>query len=86
VAANARLTATLAAVLLALLAAEGVTVLRVGALLTLHVFIGTLLAPRRFEDREHRLPLRPLLRRFTSCRRKGPPPPALRVLGPWSLF
>ena len=47
-AANARLTATLAAVLLALLAAEGVTVLRGGAVRTLHVFIGTLLAPPSF--------------------------------------
>jgi uncharacterized membrane protein (DUF441 family) len=48
VAANARLTATVAAVLLALLAVEGVTVLRVRSLLTLHVFIGTLLAPPSF--------------------------------------
>ncbi len=42
---NARLTGTVAAVLLVLLAAEGVTVLRVGALLNLHVFIGMLLVP-----------------------------------------
>ena len=40
-AANARLTASNAVVLLALLAAEGVTILRVRALLTPHVFIGT---------------------------------------------
>jgi hypothetical protein len=45
VAANARLTATNAAVLLVLLAAEGVTILRVRALLTPHVFIGMVLIP-----------------------------------------
>jgi hypothetical protein len=43
--ANARLTGTVAALLLVLLAAEGVTVLRVRALLTAHVFIGMLLVP-----------------------------------------
>ncbi len=42
---NARLTGSAAAVLLLLLAIEGVTVLRVRALLTLHVFIGMLLVP-----------------------------------------
>src|SRR5206468_2516773 len=45
VAANARLTASNAAVLLVLLAAEGVTILRVRALLTPHVFIGMVLVP-----------------------------------------
>jgi hypothetical protein len=45
VAANARLTASNAVVLLALLAAEGVTILRVRALLTPHVFIGIVLIP-----------------------------------------
>ena len=44
-AANARLTAANAAVLLVLLAAEGVTILRVRALLTPHVFIGVVLIP-----------------------------------------
>ena len=38
---NARLTAMTAAVLLVLLAVEGVTVLRVHSLLWLHVFLGT---------------------------------------------
>jgi len=41
--ANARLTASNAAVLLVLLAAEGVTILRVRELVTPHVFIGTVL-------------------------------------------
>ena len=43
--ANARLTAATAAVLLVLLAAEGVTVLRIHRLLAAHVFIGMLLIP-----------------------------------------
>ena len=45
VAANARLTASNAVVLLVLLAAEGVTILWVRELLTPHVFIGMVLVP-----------------------------------------
>lgn len=80
---NARLTGTTAAVLLVLLAAEGVTVLRIRPLLSFHVFIGMLLVP-------------PILLKIGSTgyrfaryyagspayRRKGPPPALLRVLGP----
>jgi hypothetical protein len=42
---NARLTATTGVVLLALLAVEGVTILAIRQLLSLHVFIGLLLIP-----------------------------------------
>jgi hypothetical protein len=80
---NARLTGSVAAVLLVLLAVEGVTVLRVGSLLTLHVFVGFVLIP-------------PILLKVASTgyrfvryyagspayRHKGPPPLALRLLGP----
>ena len=80
---NARLTGTTAAVLLLLLAIEGVTVLRVRALLSWHVFVGMLLVP-------------PVLLKVGSTtwrvaryylgapayRRKGPPPTLLRLLGP----
>jgi len=80
---NTRLTASVAAVLLVLLAAEGFTILRVGRLLTPHVFIGMLLVP-------------PVLLKMGSTlwrvsqyylgneeyRRKGPPVPVLRILGP----
>jgi len=83
VAGNARLTSSNAAVLLVLLAAEGVTILRVRQLLTPHVFIGLLLVP-------------PVLLKVASTtwrfaryyrgapayRRKGPPPLLLRLLGP----
>jgi hypothetical protein len=43
--ANARRTGSTAAVLLVLLAAEGLTILRVGRLLTWHVFLGMMLVP-----------------------------------------
>ena len=81
--ANARLTASNAAVLLVLLAAEGATILRVRQLISPHVFLGMLLIP-------------PVLVKMASTgyrfaryylgapayRRKGPPPILLRLLGP----
>lgn len=80
---NARLTGTLAAVLLVLLAAEGATILRIRQLIDIHVFIGMLLVP-------------PVLLKIGSTgwrfaryymgtpayRRKGPPVVLLRLLGP----
>src|SRR6476646_10182779 len=42
---NARLTATTGIVLLALLAVEGVTILAIRPLLSVHVFVGLLLIP-----------------------------------------
>jgi len=80
---NARLTAANAALLLVLLAIEGVTVLRVRALLTPHVFVGMLLIPPVL------LKVASTGWRFTryyrgapAYRRKGPPPLLLRLLGP----
>jgi hypothetical protein len=83
---NERLTAATGAVLLILLAAEGVTILRIHRLLTAHFFIGMLL-------------LGPVaLKAISTCyrffryytgapdyRRKGPPAPLLRLLGPFVL-
>jgi cytochrome c biogenesis protein CcdA len=74
-------------VLLVLLAVEGATIIRVHSLLTLHVFIGALLVP-------------PVLVKMSSTswrfakyylgtaeyRHKGPPPVALRVLGPFTVI
>ncbi len=81
--ANSRLTASVAVVLLLLLAAEGFTILRVGRLLTPHVFIGMLLVPPVL------LKMGSTLWRFgqyyrgnEEYRRKGPPVPVLRILGP----
>jgi hypothetical protein len=80
---NARLTSTIAAVLLVLLAIEGVTVLHVGSLLTLHVFLGLVLIP------PIALKIASTGYRFTryyagspAYRRKGPPPTLLRLFGP----
>ncbi len=81
--ANARLTGMTAVVLLVLLAVEGVTILRIGRLLTLHMVLGMVLVP-------------PILLKIGSTtwrfaryylgspayRRKGPPPALLRLLGP----
>lgn len=81
--ANARLTASTAVVLFVLLAAEGVTILRIRALLTPHVFIGMLLVPPVL------LKMGSTIWRFArfylgdpAYRRKGPPLPLLRLIGP----
>jgi hypothetical protein len=80
---NARLTATAAAVLLVLLAAEGFTILRIHQLRTIHVFLGMLLVPVVL------LKVGSTLWRFAryysgdpSYLRKGPPHWVLRFLGP----
>ncbi len=81
--ANARLTGQAAAVLVVLLAVEGLTLVNVRQLVTLHVFVGMLLVP-------------PVLLKLASTgwrfvryytgdpayRQKGPPPLPLRLLGP----
>ncbi|MCU1495673.1 MAG: hypothetical protein JWO62_3437 [Acidimicrobiaceae bacterium] len=80
---NARLTGTTAAVLLLLLAAEGVTILSIRSLLTVHVFIGMLLIPPvalKIGSTTYRF-----FRYYTGApayHRKGPPPVLLRLLGP----
>jgi hypothetical protein len=80
---NERLTVLTGAVLLLLLAAEGLTILRIGRLLTLHFFLGMLLlGPVALKAGS-------VLYRFfryyagsAPYRRKGPPAPLLRLLGP----
>jgi hypothetical protein len=82
--ANARLTGSTAAVLFVLLAAEGLTIVRVRSLLSPHVFIGMLLVPPvvlKIGSTSYRF-----IRYYLgspSYRRKGPPPPVLRLLGPF---
>lgn len=82
--ANGRLTAMTGALLLVLLAIEGFTILHVGALLTVHVVIGMVLVPVTL------LKIGSTTWRFAryylgspEYRRKGPPPAALRLLGPF---
>lgn len=83
VAGNARLTGTTAAVLLVLLAFEGMTILRIFPLLSIHVFIGMLLIPIVL------VKIGSVTWRFAKYylgdpeyRRRGPPAPLLRLLGP----
>lgn len=83
VAGNARLTGALAAALLVLLAAEGVTIPFIGSLLGPHMFIGLLLIPpvlMKLGSTGYRF-----LRYYTGSSpyvRKGPPHPVLRLLAP----
>ena len=70
---NARLTAANAAVLLVLLAAEGVTVLRVRQLLSPHVFIGmVLIPPVLLKVASAASAVRPLLHRRAGLSAHGP--------------
>jgi hypothetical protein len=83
VAGNARLTAANAAVLLVLLAIEGVTVLRVRQLLTPHVFIGmVLIPPVLLKVGSTTWRFARYYRGSPAYRRKGAPPIVLRLLGP----
>ena len=82
--ANARLTASTSAILFLLLAAEGFTLLRIHGLLSAHFFIGMLLIPPvlvKIGSTSYRV-----VRYYLGSpayRQSGPPPPALRVLGPF---
>lgn len=80
---NARLTGSTAAVLLVLLAVEGVSLLRIVPLLGLHVFIGMMLVP------PVALKIGSTMWRFgryylgsPAYQEKGPPAPLLRLIGP----
>jgi hypothetical protein len=81
--ANSRLTAMTGALLLVLLAAEGLTIVRIGPLLKVHVFLGALLVP------PVAVKMASAIYRFgryysgsPAYERKGPPPIILRLLGP----
>jgi len=80
---NERLTAITGAVLLVLLLVECYTILRIGRLLTLHVFLGMLLlGPVALKAGSV---LYRFARYYTGSepyRRKGPPAPLPRVIGP----
>jgi hypothetical protein len=88
VAANARLTATMGAVLFVLFALEGLTILgHVGSLLSWHVFLGMMLVPPvlvKTTTTSYRI-----YRYYTgdpAYVRKGPPPLLLRLLGPFVIL
>jgi hypothetical protein len=80
---NSRLTGLVAAVLLVVLAAEGVTILGVRQMLEIHVFIGMMLVPLvglKVASTSYRIGR--YYRGDPSYRHKGPPPIVLRVIGP----
>jgi hypothetical protein len=80
---NERLTAMTGAVLLILLAVECYTILRIGRLLTLHVFLGMLLlGPVTLKATSVLYRFARYYTKSEPYRRKGPPAPLLRVLGP----
>ncbi|MGC9221107.1 MAG: hypothetical protein ACP5H2_07130 [Solirubrobacteraceae bacterium] len=80
---NQQLTAVVGSVLLVLFAILGVSILRIGQLLWLHMFIGIVLAGPvglKIASTGYRF-----VRYYTgdpAYKRKGPPPPVLRALGP----
>jgi hypothetical protein len=81
---NARITATFGAVIFVLLFVEGVTILRVEQLISVHVFVGVLLAPFvvvKLAATGYRL-VRYYVGRPAYVE-KGPPPLVLRLLGPF---
>jgi hypothetical protein len=80
---NEQLTATLGVILLVLLAVLGVTILRIGQLISLHLFLGLLLlgpVAAKIASTGYRF-----VRYYThqdAYRRKGPPEPVMRLIGP----
>ncbi len=80
---NARLTASLAVIILVVLALEGLTILRIGNLLVEHVFIGILVIPPIvFKIGSTTWRFAKYYTGSVEYWRKGPPPTVLRILGP----
>jgi len=84
---NERLTALTGAVLLAGFAVEGLTILSLHQLLTLHIFLGMLLigpVALKISSTVYRF-----VRYYSGAApyvRKGPPAPLLRLLGPFTIL
>jgi hypothetical protein len=85
--ANARLTGSVAAVLLVLLALEGVSIVEIGSMLRLHVFVGMLLVPPvllKSASTGYRFARYYAGSESYVCR--GPPHPILRLVGPFVVL
>jgi hypothetical protein len=84
---NEQLTAVVGVILLALFAVLGVSIIRIGQLLWLHLFLGVILAvpvALKMASTGYRF-----TRYYTAnpaYKRKGPPHPMLRVLGPLMIL
>jgi hypothetical protein len=86
VAGNERLTAVTGLVLLIGFAIEGVTILRIGRLLTLHFFLGLLLiGPVLLKTGSTIYRIARYYNGAAPYVRRGPPPPLLRLLGPFVI-
>lgn len=84
---NARLTSTNGMLLIALLALEGVTILSVRQMITLHIYLGTLLlGPVLLKTASTLYRFARYYRGGPGYRRKGPPHPLLRLLGPFVIL
>lgn len=84
---NERLTAVTGTVLLILLAAEGFTILSLGRMLTWHFFIGMLLlGPVALKAGSVTYRFFRYYTGHAPYRRKGPPAPLLRLLGPFVML
>ena len=84
---NERLTAMTGAVLLVLLLAEGLTILSLRQLLTLHFFIGMLLiGPVALKAGSTIYRFARYYTGHPEYQRKGPPAPLLRLLGPFIVL
>lgn len=80
---NARLTGITGLLLIVLLAVEGVTIVRIGQLITLHMFLGMLLiGPIALKLASTGYKFVGYYSGRESYRRIGPPPIGLRALGP----
>jgi hypothetical protein len=84
---NTRLTSATGLVLLVLLAVEGVTILSVRQMITLHVFVGImLLGPVLLKTGSTAYRFVRYYSGAPTYRKKGPPHPLLRVLGPFVIL
>lgn len=84
---NSRLTSATGMVLLALLAVEGVTILSVRQMITLHIYVGILLlGPVLLKVGSTMYRFARYYRGETSYVKNGPPHPVLRILGPFVIL
>ena len=84
---NTRLTSATGIVLLALLALEGVTILSVRQMITLHIYVGILLlGPVVLKAGSTMYRFARYYSGATSYVKKGPPHPVLRILGPFVIL
>ena len=83
---NSRLTSSTGMVLLPLLAVEGVTILSVRQMITLHIYIGILLVgPVLLKTGSTMFRFVHYYRGQKNYVKKGPPHPVLRILGPFVI-